>query len=65
YYDVLCVKPNASAGEIKKAYYKLARLKHPDKNPGDEECKKEFQEIGTAYQVLSSEDKRREYDKNG
>ncbi|GMH96013.1 hypothetical protein TrST_g11833 [Triparma strigata] len=65
YYDVLKVAPTASPGEIKKSYYKLARQKHPDKNPGDDDCKREFQEIGTAYQCLSSEEKRREYDKNG
>lgn len=65
YYDALGVKPTASELEIKKAYRKLAITTHPDKNPGDETAHTRFQAIGEAYQVLSSEDLRKRYDKFG
>jgi len=65
YYDVLGVDPSASSGEIKKAYYKLARTHHPDKCPGDEKAKEVFQRISDAYQVLSDEEQRAKYDASG
>ena len=46
YYDVLSVPKSASEDQIKRAYRKLALKYHPDKNPGDEDAKKKFQEIG-------------------
>ncbi|XP_045193961.1 dnaJ homolog subfamily A member 2-like [Mercenaria mercenaria] len=61
-YDVLGVKKHASDGEIKKAYYKLAKEFHPDKNPESEE---KFKEISFAYEVLSNAEKRETYDRYG
>jgi curved DNA-binding protein CbpA len=65
YYDALGVKPTATELEIKKAYRKLAITTHPDKNPGDATAHERFQAIGEAYQVLSNDDLRRQYDKFG
>jgi len=61
YYEILGIARNASADEIKKAYYKLAHKYHPDKG-GDES---KFKEINEAYQVLSDSDKRAQYDQFG
>ena len=65
YYDALGVKPTASELEIKKAYRKLAITTHPDKNPGDETAHARFQAIGEAYQVLSNDALRKQYDTYG
>ncbi|CAI5497048.1 unnamed protein product [Closterium sp. Naga37s-1] len=65
YYDILQVPRSASEDQIKRSYRKLALKFHPDKNPGDEEAKKRFQEIGNAYEVLSDGEKRRIYDQHG
>ncbi|OAT13601.1 DnaJ domain-containing protein [Blastomyces gilchristii SLH14081] len=65
YYDVLGVPTNATEIQIKKAYRKLAITTHPDKNPGDETAHERFQAIGEAYQVLSNEQLRKQYDKFG
>ncbi len=64
-YDALGVEPEASAAEIKKAYYVKARLNHPDRNPGDHSAKASFQRIGQAYQVLADEKSRADYDSRG
>ena len=64
-YDTLGVAKNAPQDEIKKAYRKLARQYHPDKNPGDTESEDRFKEIQTAYDVLSDADKRKQYDRFG
>lgn len=65
YYDALGVPPTATELEIKKAYRKLAIKLHPDKNPDDETAHVKFQAIGEAYQVLSDETLRKQYDKFG
>lgn len=62
YYKILGVDRNASQEEIKKAYRKLAHKYHPDKQGGDEQ---KFKEINEAYQVLSDENKRKQYDQFG
>jgi molecular chaperone DnaJ len=64
-YDTLGVSKSASQDEIKKAYRKLARQYHPDKNPGDASAEERFKEIQTAYDVLSDEEKRKAYDRFG
>lgn len=62
YYDVLGVDKGASKDDIKKAFYKLAAKYHPDKKGGDEA---KFKEVNEAYQTLSDEKKRKEYDTYG
>ncbi|MBO0875461.1 MAG: molecular chaperone DnaJ [Pseudonocardia sp.] len=62
FYAELGVSSDASADEIKKAYRKLARDLHPDKNPGDARAEARFKAVGEAYGVLSDQDKRRQYD---
>ena len=64
-YDALGVSRGASQDEIKKAYRKLVRQYHPDKNPGDEEAEERFKEIQGAYDVLSDPEKRKQYDAFG
>ena len=65
YYEVLGVKKDASADEIKKAYRKSAMKYHPDRNPGDKEAEEKFKELGEAYEVLSDDEKRSRYDQFG
>jgi molecular chaperone DnaJ len=62
YYKVLGVSKGAPADEIKKSYRKLARKYHPDANKGDAASEERFKEISEAYNVLSDEKRRKEYD---
>ena len=64
-YSVLGVDKKASQDEIKKAYRKLARQYHPDRNAGDKQAEERFKEISAAYDVLGDPDKRKEYDRGG
>jgi molecular chaperone DnaJ len=65
YYEVLGVKKNASADEIKKAYRRLAMKYHPDKNPDDKAAEDKFKECAEAYEVLSNSEKKQRYDQFG
>ncbi|NVI86947.1 molecular chaperone DnaJ [Actinomadura sp. BRA 177] len=62
YYKVLGVAKTASQEEIKKSYRKLARKYHPDANKGDADAEDRFKEVSEAYDVLSDEKRRKEYD---
>ncbi|MEO7261500.1 MAG: DnaJ C-terminal domain-containing protein [Jatrophihabitantaceae bacterium] len=62
FYKSLGVASDASEAEIKKAYRKLAKDLHPDKNPGDAKAEQRFKEISEAYSVLSDAGQRKEYD---
>ncbi|WP_024480208.1 DnaJ C-terminal domain-containing protein [Cellulophaga baltica] len=65
YYKVLGISKNATEGDIKKAYRKLARKHHPDLNPDNEEAEKNFKKINEANEVLSNKEKRKKYDQYG
>jgi molecular chaperone DnaJ len=64
-YEVLGVERSADADSIKKAYRKLAMQYHPDRNPGDKEAEDKFKEAAAAYEVLSSPEKKAQYDRFG
>lgn len=65
YYEVLGLDRSASGEEIKKAYRKLARQYHPDKNQGDKASEAKFKEVQEAYDILSDDNKRAAYDQFG
>src|SRR5665647_234835 len=62
FYQTLGVPKNASQDDIKKAFRKLARDYHPDKNPGDKRAEEKFKEVSEAYETLSGAEKRKQYD---
>ena len=65
YYKILGVSKNASDGELKKAYRKLAMKYHPDHTKGDKSAEEKFKQISEAYAVLSDKEKRKQYDQFG
>ncbi len=65
FYKVLGVDKKASSDEIKKAFRRQARQYHPDVRPDDKAAEKKFKEINEAYEVLSDDKKRQEYDTYG
>ncbi|KAF9466534.1 DnaJ-domain-containing protein [Collybia nuda] len=64
-YDLLGVQPNATEGEIRKAYMRKAKEHHPDKNINDPEAGQKFQEIAAAYEILNDPQTREVYDMRG
>ncbi len=65
YYDILGVDTDASEKEIKKAYRKIAMEYHPDRNPDDPQAEEKFKKAAEAYEVLSTPEKRKRYDRFG
>src|SRR5215212_3321391 len=65
YYEILGVSKTSTADEIKKSYRKVAMQYHPDRNPGDKSAEEKFKEAAEAYEVLSDQDKRAQYDRYG
>src|SRR5258706_6417387 len=65
YYEVLSVERNASTEDIEKAYRKLARQFHPDRNIGDPDAETKFKEVTEAHEILVNEDRRARYDRYG
>ncbi|MFZ4639427.1 MAG: DnaJ C-terminal domain-containing protein [Nodosilinea sp.] len=63
YYEILGVTREADFSEIKQAYRKLARQYHPDLNPGDRAAEEKFKLLGEAYEILSDDQKRSQYEK--
>ncbi|GLH16370.1 DnaJ-like protein shv [Gryllus bimaculatus] len=65
FYSILGIPKSASLNQIKKAYRRLAKELHPDKNQDDPDASQKFQDLGAAYEVLSDPDKRKKYDTCG
>merc|ERR1712183_543564 len=65
FYKILGVSKKADTNTIKKAYRKLAKELHPDKNPDDPEAESRFQDLGVAYETLKDPELRKIYDRGG
>jgi hypothetical protein len=62
YYEVLGLRPGASDEDVKQAFRELAKVLHPDRNPGDPEAERRFKLVNTAYEALKDSARRRAYD---
>jgi curved DNA-binding protein CbpA len=62
-YEILGVQRSDSAGEIQKAYRRLAKKLHPDINPGNREAEEQFKKVASAYDLLSDPEKRARFDR--
>lgn len=65
YYDILGISNDTSEKEIQRAFRRLARKYHPDVNPEDDQAAEKFKEVNEAYQVLSNQEARQQYDQRG
>lgn len=65
FYSILGVARGANVNQIKKAYRKLAKELHPDRNKDDPTAQDKFQDLGAAYEVLVDAEKRKQYDRYG
>ncbi len=65
YYETLGVARDADAAAVKQAFRKLAKLHHPDRNPGDEKAEQKFKQVNEAYEVMKDPQKRAAYDQYG
>lgn len=65
FYKILQITKAANKNEVKKAYRKLAKELHPDKNKDDPNASEKFSDLSAAYEVLSDDDKRKLYDRCG
>src|SRR4029453_15851930 len=65
FYETLGVSRDATPDEIKKAYRRLAKRYHPDVNKGDKQAEEKFKDISEAYEVVSDQEKRKQYDAFG
>src|SRR3954462_14752272 len=64
-YEVLGVSKSATAEEINKAYRKLSKKYHPDRNPGDKEAEAKYKEVQSAHDILGDANKKAQYDQFG
>ena len=64
-YEVLGVSKSATAEEINKAYHKLSKKYHPDRNPGDKDADAKYKEVQTAHDVLGDPNKKAQFDQFG
>src|SRR5262245_49433405 len=64
-YDILGVSRTATQDDVRRAYRKLAKQHHPDRNPGNKEAEQRFKEIQAAYDVVGDPERRKQFDQFG